>query len=245
MNFNKFYGVIGSIKIIEDNNFFNYQEKFSLIEKINNTNLQYINIDVSINNGIFQEDEESIRKFLYQIKKFSIKLTLTININENICWEDYIKIKWIGIFDLLIINLRIPPYLISKKEMQKIITQFFYINENKLIVSDNFLILEEDVLKKYSQGILVNNIKNINHNYGTTIFNGLNFFQQNFWNEILFHNSHNIIQNINLIGWQPLEILHSSIVLNDNQLKISIINHIQSKEKYIINQYENNENNLK
>jgi hypothetical protein len=242
--YNKFYGVIGNIKIIQDNNLISVQDRNYLLDKIKNTNLNYVNIDSGFNGGIFDEDEESIRKLLQQIKKSSIKTVFCVNINENSPWESYIGKKWMDLFDIIIINLKIPPYLINKREIQKIIMGFFYINENKLILSENFLFLEEDILKKYCQGILINNNKQLNHNYGTTIFNGLNFFQDNFWNELLFQKNNNLIHCTNFIGWQPLEILHSAIVLNDNQLKISIIENIQSREKYIFNKYNNSLENL-
>jgi hypothetical protein len=147
---------------------------------------------------------------------------------------------------MIIINLKTMPYLINKKEKQKIIQSFFYVQEEKVILSDNFLDLDEEFLKKYCQGLLINHYKVYKNYYGSVIFNGLNFFSNNqLWENFLFQNYNNVIHCTNLIGWQPLEILHGSIVLNDNQLKIGVIKNIQKIENNWINKYENLDNEIK
>jgi hypothetical protein len=241
---NKFYGIIGNIKIIYDGNFLNTQEKNYLLNKIKNSNINNINIDLTINYGILSIDDDTIRKFIQQIKKIknNINIMVTISIYEN-NWDSYLRLTWLKFCDIFIINLKILPYLITNKEKIRLLNNFYNINDEKIIVSDNFLDLEYDIIKKYSQGVLLNSDRVLNKDYGIIILNGLNFYynsnyHKNFWENILFQKYDCYIHCTYLIGWQPLEILHSSLILNDNQLKLQIIEKIKSIESFL----ENNNN---
>ena len=246
--YNKFYGVIGNIKILQDGNVINNQDKNQLLDKIKHTNFNWINLDSSINQGLFKDDDDILRKLIHDIKKnTSINLSITIHINEDTPWNQYLKSVILKYADMIIINLKTMPYLINKKEKQKIVQSFFHAQEEKIILSDNFLDLDEEFLKKYCQGLLINNYKVYKNHYGAIIFNGLNFFingNNKIWETFLFQNYNNVVHCTNLIGWQHLEILHGSMVLNDNQLKIGVIKNIQKIENNWINKYENIDNNL-
>jgi hypothetical protein len=238
--YNKFYGVIANIKFIEDGNLINNQEKNQLLDKIKNTNFNWINIDSWVNHGLFNDDDGTLGKFIQDIKKTkAINLSMTIHINEDTPWIAQSKSFLLKYADMIIINLKTSPYLINKKEKQKILQHFFYVHDEKLILSDNFLDLDEEILKKYCQGILTNHVQTYKNHYGAIIFNGLNFFSPNkTWENLLFQNYNNIIHCTSFIGWQPLEILHSAMMLNDNQLKIGVIKNIQKIENHRVNQYQ-------
>lgn len=241
---NKFYGVIGNIKIINDGNFLNQQEKNYLLNKIKNSNINNFNIDLTINYGLLSIDDDNIRKFIKQMKAIKdINIFVTISIYEN-NWNVYLEQNWLKFCDVFIINLKILPYLITSKEKIKILNNFYNINDEKIIVSDNFLDLDYDIIKKYSQGILLNSERPLDKDYGHIILNGLNFsnnayYNKIFWENILFQKYNSCLHCTHLIGWQPLEILHSSIIFNDNQLKLQIIEKIKSIEEYLNNNEPN------
>ena len=56
--YNKFYGVIGNIKILQDGNCINNQDKNQLLDKIKHTNFSWINLDSSINQGLFKDEDD-------------------------------------------------------------------------------------------------------------------------------------------------------------------------------------------
>jgi hypothetical protein len=230
--FNKFFGAIGHIKLVNNGNFINNQEKLFLLDKINNTNLDWINIDSSINHEMFQEPEENIRRFMYDVKKNKkINIMITVHITQDTPWNQYFHSILLKNTDIIVLNLTISPYLINNKQKQKILQNFYNINDNKLILNEAFLSLDGEILKKYCQGLLINGVQTPKECYGTIIFNGLNFFhQQNHWEQFLLQGYNNIIHCTHWLGWSPLETLHSAIVFNDNQLKLSIIKNIQKVE---------------
>lgn len=237
---NNFYGVIGHLQIVEDGNFITNNQKEILLNTIKYNNFNAVSIDTQLNYGIDGIDPDILRKFIQQIKNIKpITIMVIIPINNN-QWTHWLKHILCQLTDVIIIDLKMPNYLITKKEKIVILQSFYYINETKLIINNKFLDVEINMLKKYAKGLLINGGDNKDYGWDLVVVNGTNFIYDNkydnHWgNCILFQKYSNLIHCTKMIGWPFLEALHSSIHFNHNPLKGQIIEKIKIIEEEIWN----------